>query len=279
MSRPFTVKPTQTAVKAYYEALAKYADQGVDHEGAVRTAFQNLLDQTGRRFGWALIPELSTKTNGQSIRPDGTFLDDFHMRRGFWEAKDTHDDLEAEIQKKINRGYPLSNTIFEDTCTAYLYQNGRQAMKADLRDRRQLCDLLNAFFGHVEPAHETFGRAIDDFKERVPELARGLVHKIDEAHATNAPFQAAFDRFFGVCQASLNPNLSRAAVDEMVSNSFDRDAFLRSLDVFLVLKRAARDRHHHRRPRATAFRRGKRRLRCAIALTAAERGSCQPVAA
>ena len=276
MSRPFTVKPTQTAVKAYYEALAKYADQGVDHEGAVRTAFQNLLDQTGRRFGWALIPELSTKTNGQSIRPDGTFLDDFHMRRGFWEAKDTHDDLEAEIQKKINRGYPLSNTIFEDTCTAYLYQNGRQAMKADLRDRRQLCDLLNAFFGHVEPAHETFGRAIDDFKERVPELARGLVHKIDEAHASNARFQAAFDRFFGVCQASLNPNLSRAAVDEMlvqhllterlirtifdnqdftrrnviaaevenvvdalVSKSFDRHAFLRSLDVFYTAIEAA----------------------------------------
>ena len=122
MSRPFTVKPTQTAVKAYYEALAKYADQGVDHEGAVRTAFQNLLDQTGRRFGWALIPELSTKTNGQSIRPDGTFLDDFHMRRGFWEAKDTHDDLEAEIQKKINRGYRPPNTL-ADTRTGYLYQN------------------------------------------------------------------------------------------------------------------------------------------------------------
>ena len=198
MSRPFTVKPSQKAVKAYYEALAKYVEQQVQHEGAVRSAFQNLLDETGRRFGWTLIPEFSGKTDGHSIRPDGTFLDEFHMRRGFWEAKDTKDDLEAEIQKKISRGYPLANTIFEDTRSAYLYQNGRQAMKVDLRDRRQLCDLLNAFFAHVEPAHETFGRAIDDFKERVPELARGLVQKIDEAHKDNPRFQAAFDQFFAL---------------------------------------------------------------------------------
>jgi len=38
MSRPFTVKPAQKAVKTYYEALAKYAEQGVDHEGAARPA-------------------------------------------------------------------------------------------------------------------------------------------------------------------------------------------------------------------------------------------------
>jgi len=174
-----TVKPSQKAVKSYYDALKRYADQNVKNELALRTAFQKLLDHTGRRFGWTLIPELSEQAEGHRIQPDGTFRDDFLMRRGFWEAKDTHDDLEAEIAKKIKRGYPLSNTIFEDTRTAYLYQNGRQAMKVDL---------LNAFFSYTEPAHEDFGRAIDEFKERVPELARGLVAKIDEAHRDNRPF-------------------------------------------------------------------------------------------
>jgi len=106
MSKPFTVKPSQKAVKAYYEALAKYAEQDVQHETAVRTAFQNLLDDAGRRFGWTLIPELSEKTEGRRIQPDGTFRDEFHIKRGYWGAKDTHDVLEAEIQKKINRGYP-----------------------------------------------------------------------------------------------------------------------------------------------------------------------------
>jgi len=46
--------------------------------------------------------------------PDGTLRDIF-SRRGFCEAKDTHDDLDAEISKKIAKGYPLVNTIFEDT--------------------------------------------------------------------------------------------------------------------------------------------------------------------
>ena len=64
MSRPTTVKPTQKPVKSYYEALAKYADQKVDHEGAVRSAFQNLLDDVGRRFGWTLVPELSARLRG-----------------------------------------------------------------------------------------------------------------------------------------------------------------------------------------------------------------------
>jgi len=178
MARASSLKPTQKAVKTYYEALAQYAEHNVEHETGLRSAFQNLLDETGRRFGWTLIPELSDTRGGHRIQPDGTFRDEFHINRGIWEAKDTHDNLEAEIQKKIERNYPLSNTIFEDTRAAYLYQNGRQAMKADLADRGQLCDLLNAFFGHVEPAHEDFGKAIDEFKERVPELARGLVRKI-----------------------------------------------------------------------------------------------------
>jgi len=41
-----TVKPTPKAVKTYYAALKTYAEQGVENELAVRSAFQNLLDET-----------------------------------------------------------------------------------------------------------------------------------------------------------------------------------------------------------------------------------------
>jgi len=277
MPTTHVVKPTQKAVKHYYEALAAFAKQDVDHELAVRSAFQSLLDETGRRFGWTLIPELSDTVAGHRIQPDGTFRDDFHMKRGFWEAKDTHDNLEEEIRKKIKKGYPLTNTIFEDTQSAHLFQNGKQAMRADLSRPQELCDLLNGFFSHTEPAHDDFGKAIDEFHQRVPELARGLVKKIEEAHQHNQKFQAAFDGFFDLCKASLNPNLSRAAVDEMLVQhllterlirtifdnqdftrrnviaaevekvidaltikSFDRHAFLKSLDRFYVaIERAA----------------------------------------
>ena len=76
------VKPTHKAVKAYYAALETYADQSVEHEGVLRSAFQNLLADAGRKVGWTLIPELSLDANGHSIRPDGTFRDEFTIERG-----------------------------------------------------------------------------------------------------------------------------------------------------------------------------------------------------
>ena len=276
MTNP-AIKPNHKAIKAYYEALRAYDRQDVEHETALRTAFQSLLEQLGRQFGWTLIPELSDKVAGKSIRPDGTFRDDYYITRGHWEAKDSHDHLETEIKKKIAKGYPTGNIIFEDTRQAQLYQNGEQAMVVDLTDARQLADLLNAFFAYTEPAHEDFGKAIDEFKERVPDLALGLVEKIRAAHSDNAKFIAAFAAFYELCRNSLNPNLSQAAVDEMlvqhllterlirtifdnqdfnrrnviaaeiekvidalVSKSFNRHVFLKSLDRFyLAIESAA----------------------------------------
>lgn len=210
------LKPNHKSVKAYYDALSRYSRQDVEHEGALRSAFQNLLEDTGRRIDWILIPELGFKVRKYYIEPDGTFRDDFYRHRGYWEAKDTHDDLAAEIKKKIARGYPLSNTVFEDTRRAFLYQNGQQVQAADLTDPQQLCDLLNTFFAYTEPAIEDFDKAVDEFKARVPDLARGLVDKINHAHQHNREFQTAFDNFFDLCRASLNPNLRTEAVDEML---------------------------------------------------------------
>ena len=267
-------QPKPKDIKEYYAALEAYEQQGVTHEGALRSAFQNLLAETGRRTGWTLIPELASG----SIRPDGTFRDEYFLNRGYWEAKDTNDNLETEIQKKIAKGYPLTNIIFEDTQRATLYQNGQVAMQADLTQRAQLTNLLIAFFSYTEPAHEDFSSAVDDFKQRVPDLARGLVHIIQDAHATNTAFQKAFASFFALCRESLNPNLSEAAVDEMlvqhllterlirtifdsqdfirrnviarevetvidalVSKAFNRHEFLKSLDTFyLAIESAAK---------------------------------------
>ena len=195
------------------------------HEGAVRSAFQNLLAETGRRAGWTLIPELSLG----SIRPDGTFRDEYFLNRGYWEAKDTRDRLETEIEKKRAKGYPLTNIIFEDTRQAYLYQNGQVAMQVDLTEREQLSNLLLTFFSYTEPAHEDFSTAVDDFKQRVPDLARGLVQIIQGAHTTNAAFQKAFTSFFTLCRESLNPNLSEAAVDEMLVQHLLTERLIRTI--------------------------------------------------
>jgi hypothetical protein len=77
----------------------------VEHEGATETAFQQLLSATGRLHQLTLIPKLKMRgSTGKTIFPDGTLRDTFNLRHGFWEAKDTHDDLDAEIGKKIAKG-------------------------------------------------------------------------------------------------------------------------------------------------------------------------------
>ena len=173
MSHATQVKPSHKAVGHYYDMLKEFAAQHVQHEGATETAFSRLLADTARPHGWMLIPKKTLKVRGKTIAPHGTLRDLFNLNRGYWEAKDTHDDLDAEIRAKIARGYPLANTIFEDTRQAVLYQNGRERNRYDLADRQKLADLLNDFFGYTEPDIEGFEQAVTEFQERVPELAFG----------------------------------------------------------------------------------------------------------
>src|SRR3989442_857377 len=143
MPKATLIKPTHKAVKQYYAALQSYRNHQVTHEGALETACGRLLEETAKAHGWKLIPKQRLKVGKSSIAPDGTLRDLFNMRCGFWEAKDTDDDLDAEIQKKIAKGYPLTNTIFEDTRRAVLFQSGQERYRFDLTDKNQLAALLN----------------------------------------------------------------------------------------------------------------------------------------
>jgi predicted helicase len=265
------IKPTHKAIVAYYETLHAYGQHAVEHETALRSAFQYLLAETAKAHHWMLVPEQPTRVGGKLVRPDGTLCDEYNLHRGYWEAKDSDDNLDAEISKKIAKGYPLTNSIFEDTRQAVLFQGKREVRRTELTNPQNLADLLNHFYAYTEPEHEDFETAVEEFKDRVPDLARGLADKIKAAHQGNPKFQAAFDSFFTLCQAALNPNISQAAVDEMlvqhllterlirkifdnqeftrrnviaaevekvidalVSRSFNRDDFQKSLDRFYV---------------------------------------------
>jgi predicted helicase len=265
-------------IEKYYADLADLAKQNVLFEMGLRQPFHSLLAAAGKEHGWTLIAEQEKKVGGKTIRPDGTFKDEMNLVRGYWEAKDTSDKLDTEIKKKQTAGYPLNNIIFEDTQTAVLYQHGQRILTADMRDPAKLAELITEFFRYVEPEIEEFEQAVEEFKERVPDLAEGLAKKIADAHRTNPAFKKAFADFFELCQTSLNPNISQAAVDEMLiqhilterlireifdnpefvrrnviaaevekvmqamtSHSFDRTTYLRDLDRFYVaIEHAAR---------------------------------------
>lgn len=96
------IKPTHKVVTAYYDNLAKFEKLGIKHEGAVRSAFQELLDHFGRQFDWTLVPEYRSKgKGGNQIAVDGGLLDHYGLVHGYWEAEDGADDLDNEIKNKF----------------------------------------------------------------------------------------------------------------------------------------------------------------------------------
>jgi len=205
------IAPTHRAFDAYEALLADFHIRKVTNEGAVRIAFQTLL-MTLAPARWNVIGEQTMP----GIRLDGIIKDAFNLTRGHWEAKDSGDDLDDEIRKKIAKGYPLTNIIFEDTRRAVLYQNKQQAMDVPVTDRKKIADLLSQFFSYEEPDIVAFGKAVEEFRAIIPDLASGLETIIHEARSTNMAFVAAFDAFRTTCRSSIDPNISDTVLEEML---------------------------------------------------------------
>ncbi len=125
------LKPTDSAIRAYYAELEAYGRQGVLHEGAVSSAFQKLLAECARRPGWVLIPQLAAPGDRRNV-PDGTVRDENSLRRGYWEAKDSGDDLKAEVAKKIARGYPKGSRMGVDRAS-----DGDRRLNGRIRRQRE----------------------------------------------------------------------------------------------------------------------------------------------
>lgn len=200
------------AIKQYSDDLKRYQESG-NYEQNLRAAFQNLLDGLSKHVGWLYASEVTVDKN----RYDGVILDEFKIRRGYWEAKGPGTNLEDEIRKKIARKYPLTNIIFEDSQTAILYQNKRRVpFNFDLSKPNDVSDLLRQFFTYVEPDIAQFEEAVEEFKERIPEHAQALLNIIKEEHKLNRKFQTSFATFAEICRSSLDPKMSDANIDEML---------------------------------------------------------------
>lgn len=265
------IKPSQAGLRRYCEKMEELRGQGATTEGSLRHAFQVLLAETARTRGWTLVPEYSEKRGDHRIQVDGVIKDRNGFVRCWWEAKDTDDNLDAEIAAKFKKGYPKDNIIFEDTETAVLFQDGTEVGRIKLTDKNEVARLLNAFLSYTPPNIEGWEKASLEFKDEVPRLARRLNEIIKDAHKTNPGFESNFGKFFGLCKGSLNPNIARDAVDKMliqhlltervinrifkdsdfrnrniiaveiekvigalVSKSFNREEFLKSLDRFYI---------------------------------------------
>ena len=211
------IKPTHKPIKNYYAELKEYEKVGAEHEGAVRTAFQNLLQHYCRQADLILVCEKTRYTpEKRRIQIDGEVVDAFDLPHGHWEAKDTHDDLPTEARKKSEAGYPFKNIIIQSPTRALLYQNGHLRLDVDLTDPSNLINLLNTFFAYRAENIVDWYAAVEEFKEKVPVLGRGVAKRIETEMQDNPLFRQAFENFHQQCRASVDPNLTEAQVEEML---------------------------------------------------------------
>ena len=213
----FNIKPTHKPIKTYYAELEKYAQHGAENEGTVRAAFQNLLQHYCHQSNLTLLCEKSHYTpEKRRITPDGEVVDTFGLPHGYWEAKDTHDDLYTEADKKFAAGYPSKNIVVQSPTHALLYQHGRLQLDLDISEPRNLIQVLKGFFAYQEENISAWHTAVAEFRDTVPELGDKLAALIQTERQNNPHFQEAFTSFHRQCQASINPHLSIAAVEEML---------------------------------------------------------------
>lgn len=211
------LKPTHKAVATYYASLAKFQKLGIKHETAVRSAFQELLESCARQFDWKLVPEYRIKRKGQAdASADGALLDNYGLNHGLWEAKDSDDDLDKEIKHKFSIGYPKQNILFWQPDRAVLYQNSERFWEADLTKPDDLVKVLTLFLEFAPPAIAEWEKAVEEFRDKVPQIGKSLKALIEKERQTNKKFIAAFEDFCSLCRGSLNPNISIEAVEEMI---------------------------------------------------------------
>ncbi|MYH81843.1 N-6 DNA methylase, partial [Candidatus Poribacteria bacterium] len=211
------IKTTHKPIKTYYTELEKYAQLGAENEGTVRAAFQNLLQHYCGQSNLTLLCEKSHYTpERRRIIPDGEVVDSFGLPHGYWEAKDTQDDLHVEADKKFAAGYPSKNIVVQSPTHALLYQHGQLQLDLDITNPRNLVHVLETFFAYQEENIAAWHTAVAEFREIVPELGEKLAALIETERQNNPHFQKVFTNFHEQCQASINPNLSIAAVEEML---------------------------------------------------------------
>ena len=163
----------------------------------------------------------------QRVVPDGTVRDEFRLARGWWEAKDTSDNLAAEIKKKIKAGYPTRNTIFEDTQTAVLFQDGAETrFTLGIRQTSPSCSFTSSPLRRIRRARipPRDGRV----QEPHPRSRRALANISRKPTKQTSP-SGRFAEFFALCRTSLNPDLSAATVDEMLVQHLLTERLMRKI--------------------------------------------------
>jgi len=233
---------SKARIEQYYREVEEVAHiTGDTKESSIRRYFANLISYYTTPKKMTLIDEMVIRNKqNQKKYPDGS-LQLKGANIGHWEAKDSKDQLENEIQKKFAIGYPQYNILFEDSQRAILYQAPQRSMKgqivaqADMRNWKELDAILTKFVSYETPEIREFVEALDKFTQNVPKIStllKAIISvssgekkltdfdsftqtEISEA-TKNQDFIKKRTVFWQNCQQSISKHIKLSDIDEML---------------------------------------------------------------
>ncbi len=202
------------SVKQYQSEVEKLIHRSHSrNETTIRPLFANLLNEYAKAKGLTLVQEFPLR--GNKKRPDGTLKDNF-VTWGYWESKDEADDIDKEIEKKFKIGYPKNNILFEDKITAVLIQGGTEVMRVPMSDAEKLDRIIKEFVSYEPLEIQDFHKAIELFKQDIPDVTNVLRSMVIEQEITNLNSRKLKISSGDYCIASINPEISQDDIREMI---------------------------------------------------------------
>ncbi|HNQ78976.1 MAG TPA: N-6 DNA methylase [Acidobacteriota bacterium] len=209
---------SKVLINQYYQNLDRTLQFGKSgNEQSIRNHFWALLNSYARNYNYEVVPEISVMgTSGRKVKPDGVVKNLWGLDIGLWESKDEKDVIEAEIDSKVKKGYPLTNILFEDSNIAVLIQRGQEVQRVEVRDADKLNSIITQFFSFKSETVYKFEDAIDKFKADIPKIVETLRNRIVASRESNPGFIAAQKTFLELCKVEINPSITLEDIREMM---------------------------------------------------------------
>lgn len=214
------------SIENYYKQIEEAKLSGSSNEQNIREFFYELLKIYAGEKGLKIEREIKEYAqNNKKVYPDGRIKKD-SMVIGWIENKDEKDDFEKEIDSKIKKGYPLDNTIFENSKTLALYQEGRRIETIDMKDSNALHETLLKFVSFVPNAYREFYDAFSNLKKILPDLADDLREFFKNERKNNKGFRDDLIDFTEMCVRSINAEITEEiAIEMIIQHMLTRDIF------------------------------------------------------
>ncbi|TAD99076.1 MAG: hypothetical protein EAZ97_09735 [Bacteroidetes bacterium] len=136
----------------YTEVFEVQTSSGAVKETSLKRYFANLVADYLLLYHKDSNKKLVDEVKLPNLRkqPDGAIIDSINFVFGYWEAKDDADDLEKELQGKINIGYPTENLLIQNQQKGILVR-GEIREEFDMQNAKVLDKILRKYLA-FEPA-------------------------------------------------------------------------------------------------------------------------------